>query len=262
VTYDLTVEPLRDESGAIVGLTAAALDVTARRRREQELEDRTRELRDRNERLDRFTSILSHDLRNPLAVARGRTALLDVPDDQQEHVAAIRRAHERIESLIDDVLSLAREGRPADDLEPVSLARVATNAWEQINADEATLEVDTDREIAATESRLQQLFENLFRNSVEHGSTGEHRTDDGDDPATTVVRVGDLADGSGFYVEDDGPGIPPDDRDRVFEYGHSTAAEGTGLGLAIVQQIAEAHGWTVAAVESQSGGARFEISTR
>jgi signal transduction histidine kinase len=98
--------------------------------------------------------------------------------------------------------------------------------------------------------------------AVEHGSTGEAPADDGGDPATTVVRVGDLADGSGFYVEDDGPGIPRDDRDRVFEYGHSTAAEGTGLGLAIVQQIAEAHGWTVAAVESQSGGARFEISTR
>jgi PAS domain S-box-containing protein len=277
VTYDLTVEPLRDESGELVGLTAAALDVTERRRRERELEVRTRELRDQNERLDRFATILSHDLRNPLAVARGRTSLLDVEDDQQEHVEAIRRAHERIESLIDDVLSLAREGRPADDLEPVSLARVATNAWEQINADEATLEVDTDREIAATESRLQQLFENLFRNSVEHGSTssrpqarnsvehgstGEQQADDGGDPATTVVRVGDLADGSGFYVEDDGPGVPPAERERIFEYGHSTAAEGTGLGLAIVQQIAEAHGWTVAAVESQSGGARFEISTR
>jgi PAS domain S-box-containing protein len=277
VTYDLTVEPLRDESGTIVGLTAAALDVTESRRRKQELEERTREFRDQNDRLDRFTAILAHDLRNPLAVARGRTSLLDVPDDQQEHVEAIRRAHDRIESLIDDVLSLAREGRPADDLEPVSLTRVATAAWEQIDADGVALDVDTDQEVAANEGRLQQLFENLFRNSVEHGSTnsrleaddsvehgstGEHQADDGGGPATTVVRVGDLADGSGFFVEDNGPGIPPAERERVFEYGHSTGAEGTGLGLAIVQQIAEAHGWTVAAVESPSGGARFEISTQ
>jgi PAS domain S-box-containing protein len=260
------------------GLSVYFRDVSERKRREQELEERTHELRDQNERLDRFTAILSHDLRNPLAVARGRVSLLDVGDDQQEHVEAINSAHDRIEALIDDVLSLAREGSPADDPAPVSLTRVATNAWGHLNTGGATLEIDTDREIDADESRLQQLFENLFRNAVKHGSetsrpypsghggeygstAGRPGTDDGTDldASDVTVRVGDLADGSGFYVEDDGPGISPSERERVFEYGYSAVEEGTGLGLAIVRQIAEARGWTVTATEATGGGARFEI---
>ena len=68
-----------------------------------------------------------------------------------------------------------------------------------------------------------------------------------------------LADG-GFAVADDGPGIPADDRDRVFESGYTTG-DGTGLGLAIVKTIAEAHGWTVSVTESDAGGARFVVRT-
>jgi signal transduction histidine kinase len=73
-----------------------------------------------------------------------------------------------------------------------------------------------------------------------------------------TVTVGDL-DG-GFYVADDGPGIPPDERDDIFDAGYSTSVEGTGFGLNIVQRIADAHDWSVDVTESQSGGARFEIT--
>ncbi|WP_309221729.1 HAMP domain-containing sensor histidine kinase [Halorussus sp. MSC15.2] len=72
-----------------------------------------------------------------------------------------------------------------------------------------------------------------------------------------TVRVGSL-DG-GFYVEDDGPGIPEDERGRVFERGYTTTADGTGVGLAVVGDIAERHGWEVRTTESEDGGARFEI---
>jgi signal transduction histidine kinase len=85
-------------------------------------------------------------------------------------------------------------------------------------------------------------------------------TDDptGRDPATDVtVTVGDFAEG--FFVADDGPGIPEQDREVVFERGYSTA-DGTGYGLAIVAELATAHGWSVTATESESGGARIEIS--
>jgi signal transduction histidine kinase len=94
--------------------------------------------------------------------------------------------------------------------------------------------------------RLRQLFENLFRNAVEHG---------GDQVSVTI---GELEDG--FYVADDGPGIPAEDRQSVFEYGESTAEDGTGLGLAIVRRVAEAHGWTVSVTDSDTGGARLEVS--
>ena len=91
------------------------------------------------------------------------------------------------------------------------------------------------------------MLENLLRNSLEHG--GE----------TVTVTIGDID--RGFYVEDDGPGIPPEERDRVFDAGYSTNSEGTGFGLSIVSDVAEAHGWNVTVTEGRSGGARFEITT-
>jgi len=91
-------------------------------------------------------------------------------------------------------------------------------------------------------------MENLFRNAIEHGS--EEGT----------IRVGALADGTGFYVADNGPGIPEDERVDVFESGYSTAEAGTGFGLAIVREITAAHGWEVGVAESHDGGTRFEIT--
>jgi signal transduction histidine kinase len=95
--------------------------------------------------------------------------------------------------------------------------------------------------------------------AVEHGSTSSRPSDDaaahdGPDPTVTVGGL----DGGGFYVADDGSGIPPEDRERVFEEGYS-ASSSTGLGLAIVREIATAHGWTVRATESADGGAQFEF---
>jgi signal transduction histidine kinase len=104
---------------------------------------------------------------------------------------------------------------------------------------------ETEQTIQADRSRLQQLLENLMRNSVEHG-----------DKTVTVV-IGDL--NNGFYVADDGPGIPEPERDEVFEAGYSTATEGTGFGLNIVQKVVDAHGWDVQIAESESSGARFEF---
>jgi len=131
--------------------------------------------------------------------------------------------------------------------------------------------------VEADDSRLQELFENLFRNAVEHGGddvsvrigtldeasideTGTDDTDTDDTGAGSALPTQRVS-RDGFYVEDDGPGIPDDEREKVFEHGHTTAEEGSGLGLSIVSSIADAHGWTVTATESESGGARFEIST-
>lgn len=102
--------------------------------------------------------------------------------------------------------------------------------------------------IEADESRLHGLFENLFRNAVEHA---------GDD---VTVRVGRLTDETGFYVEDDGPGIPADDRDEIFDHGFTTSEEGTGYGLSIVAEIVAGHGWDITVSESDTGGTRFEIT--
>jgi signal transduction histidine kinase len=134
-------------------------------------------------------------------------------------------------------------------LEEVDVATLADEAWKTTDSATATLRVDPDRlRIRADRSRLRQLFENLFRNSVEHG---------GDE---VTITVGALPDGRGFYVADDGPGIPPDEREAVFDAGYTSSESGTGFGLSIVKQIAEAHGWTVSATDADDGGARFEVT--
>jgi len=149
-----------------------------------------------------------------------------------------------MEAIIDDVLTLAREGESVDDPGREALSTITREAWRQVETAGATLRVE-DGIVEADRDRCQRLFENLFRNSVQHAG------------ADVAVRVGPLPDG--FFVEDDGPGIPADDRSRVFEAGYTTAAGGTGLGLNIVREIAAAHGWTVDVVSGRQGGVRFEF---
>jgi len=205
-----------------------------------------RELQRQNDRLERFASTVSHDLRNPLRIAKSHLdmATRECETDLLDDVAA---AHDRMEELIADLLALARQGQSVDETESLSLAALAEDAWGNVDAPDATLAVETEASVAADESRLLQAFENLFRNSAEHGPDG------------VTVRVGDTA--AGFYIEDDGPGIPADEQEAVFEYGYTTADTGTGFGLAIVQEVAQAHGWSVSVAASSDGGARFEFRT-
>ena len=210
---------------------------------------RERELRRQNERLDEFAAVISHDLRNPLGIARGHLELARETGDAT-HYQTAERALDRIESLVDGLLSLARQGRTVDDPRPVRLGEVAEKAWKTVDTGDATLRTDDGLGTTlADEDRLRQALENLFRNSVEHGGS------------TVTVTVGSLPSDAGFYVEDDGPGVPPDERDDVFENGYTTEATGTGFGLSIVRTIVEAHEWDVSLTEGIEGGARFEIRT-
>ena len=224
-----------------------------RRRRETEL---TRQ----RDRLDDFAHVISHDLRNPLNVAEGQLDLAR-EDCESEHLAAVADAHGRIEAIIEDTLTLARQGRTVRELESVSVSELANRCWAMVETDGSALEIDGAFRICADSDRLRHVFENLFRNSVEHGSTSSQPSADnavehGNNAVT--VRIG-TAGNDGFYVEDDGPGVPEGERDRVFELGHTTSDSGTGFGLAIVHRIAEAHGWDVRLTESSDGGARFEF---
>jgi signal transduction histidine kinase len=203
------------------------------------------DLRKKKERLEKFTSIVSHDLRNPLNVARGQAGLAR-EDCDSEHLDAVVRAHERMETLIDDLLVLAQSGRQIDELAPVALRTLAIDCWDGVVTDEATLETATDRRIRADRNRLRQVLKNLFRDAVVHGGSA------------VTVTIGQLADG--FYVEDDGPGIPADDREQIFDAGYSTARDGTGFGLSIVEEIADAHDWSIRVTEGADGGARFEVT--
>ncbi|SHH45542.1 ATP-binding response regulator [Halobaculum gomorrense] len=218
------------------------LDEHDRARRLRESHD---ELRRQNERLEEFVSVVSHDLRNPLNVATGRLDLAR-DDCDSEQLDAVKHAHDRMEALIEDLLALAREGEAATDLDAVDPAAMVRECWTNVETVDASLAVEFDGAILADERRLRQLFENLVRNAVEHGGDG------------VTVTIGEL-DG-GFFLEDDGVGIPADRRESVFEAGYSTSREGTGFGLRIVKQVVEAHGWEIRVTESRDGGARFEVT--
>jgi PAS domain S-box-containing protein len=247
----------RELAELLVAHAAAQLDRLAQ---EQRLRDQAAELTEQNDRLEEFAGIVSHDLQNPLHVAEGYLELAREECDS-DHLDTVSGAHERMETLVDDLLTVAREGDEVRATEPMPLRAVAEECWKRVPTDGGRLVVETERPVRADRKRLEHLLENLLRNAVEHGSTGSRPSADDvteRDGESVTVTVGDLPDG--FYVADDGAGIPADDREDVFETGYTTAEDGTGLGLDIVSQVADAHGWSVRVTESEDGGARVEVT--
>jgi len=239
--------------GGVVGIGLGIMEaqVIEQRRTADRLAARQEMLQRERDRLDEFAGIISHDLRNPLNVALGH---LDMAREQAEgsadvdHHAEIEAALRRMETIIDDTLTLARHGRQVGETAEVSLERVARESWQSVDSDGARLQVENSITFTADPDRLEHVFENLYRNSVEHVGDG------------VTVRTGSLDEAEGFFIADDGPGITPDKREQVFERGYTDASGGTGLGLTIVERIADAHGWETDVTESASGGARFEFS--
>ena len=235
VTVDAS--PLRDVRDKRIGTVFVVHDITGRKKRELEL-------RQQNEQLDQFARVVSHDLRNPLQVASGTLELAR----EQGDPACLDRAEaalNRMEWLVDDLLTLAREGERLADTKPVSVQEAAASSWETVQTDEATLTLDCDAMILADPNRLQQLLENLFRNSVEH--------------AGSDVTVAVSATANGFAVSDDGPGIPPSTQAEIEDTGCVSDPSGTGIGLRVVSTVVEAHNWTLTLTDADGGGARFEI---
>ena len=238
----------RDDGGTAEQLLGIQTDITDRKERERELRETKQELETQNERLEEFASVVSHDLRNPLGIAQGRAMMLEevTADEHEEHIRPLDDALERMEEIITDTLTLARQGQTVGEMHPISLADMVERCWASVETDAATLEIADEMTIQGDSDRLRNVFENLFRNAIEHG---------GDD---VLIRVGSTDNGR-LYVEDDGEGIPPDKREQVLEAGHTSASGGTGFGLTIVKRIAEAHGWEVSITDGQDGGARFEF---
>lgn len=228
-----TVEPVAGDQ-RVVGILS---DVTT-------LKERERRLRRQNHRIEAFTAILAHDLRNPIQVLGGQ---LDTADDAAIDTDAVDRAFERIETIIDDVLSLAREAPIVEETDPVQLSAVARDAWEE--TDVGRLVVEDEAHFEASGLRVERLLGHLYENALQHGP-------EDDQPIT--VRVGSLEDG--FYVADDGCGIDESDRGKILKPGYSTTPGGTGYGLNVVQEIVAAHGWELSVEEPLDGGVRIEIT--
>ncbi len=240
IEAEATVAGLPDKEGAEHDHVGVVRDVTERNERERQLEQQ-------NKRLDSFASMVAHELRNPLMI--GQMYCRELPADANPiAVDYIVEAFDRIEDIIDVMLVITQGYEAVLESSPVELADVAHDAWIKADAPDATLEVRVDDTIQADETYVQHLFRNLFENAVEH---------DGND---VTITVGELP--VGFYVADNGVGIPADDRETIFETGYTTASShgGMGLGLAFVKELTNVYGWKCTVTESNTGGARFEFT--
>jgi PAS domain S-box-containing protein len=232
--------PVTDERGDVDFISGFSRDVTDRKYYEASLVEK-------NEQLEQFASTVAHDLRNPLNVADGNVDLArEERDDPRLETTA--RALAQMDDLIDDLLTLAKQGAAIDERSAVPFEPLVRSASENLLLPEATLEVVGSGTLRCDPDRTGEAIENLLRNALEHG--GE----------SVTVTVGVLEERNGFYVADDGPGIPESERETVFERGHTTSEHGSGFGLAIVDQVVAAHGWEIGVVTGSDGGARFEIT--
>lgn len=217
--------------------------------------DHERDLRRKNERLEAFVDVITHDIPNHLTVAETRVDLARA-DDNLSHLDQVSAAHDRIESVISDMYTLVDHGEQIDSTTWVRLADTVEGCWRNCREEQSSgaLELGRVGYIRADESRLKQLLENLFWNALDHA---------GPDP---TIRVGLFE--NGLFVEDDGPGIPESQRETVLSPGFTEAEEEhSGFGLAIVHEIARAHGWGLVITESEldgtdedNPGARFEFT--
>jgi PAS domain S-box-containing protein len=216
--------------------------------REEQLVARSGALQRQNERLEEFASLVAHDLRNPLTGAISSLEVARETNDP-EWFERTEQSLWRMNELVDELLAIARGNRQGVVTTDVSLPEIVEEAWSHIDAPDATLTITDDTgAIRADETRLLQLFGNLFRNSFEHA---------GEDVS---IEVGPLTDGNGFYIADDGPGLPEDVQEAVREYDEVGTMTSGGIGLVSVVDVADAHGWDVS-VSNTDDGVRFEIRT-
>jgi two-component system, OmpR family, sensor kinase len=213
-----------------------------------------------------FVADASHELRTPLTVIRGQLEVLSAQDnpsgDEVRRVEHLLQAEiARISRLVDDLLLLAKTEQTEFLLiEPIDLPTFVDELWDASTLlAERRFQLDPvpPGTLIADPDRLAQALRNLLTNAIEHTIPERGLV------LMRVQRAG--TDRIRFVVEDDGPGIPADERERIFERFHRTdqardrASGGTGLGLAIVDAIAKAHGGTAKASASPAGGARIEL---
>jgi signal transduction histidine kinase len=257
----LNAQPLLDRTGARIGAVGSSYDITALREREADLAS--------------FAGVAAHDLRAPLMVVAGWTALLDedltdgaAPESMRPTVARIKAGVQRMQQLIDDLLAYATARDARINLQKVDLQAVVDDIIAERTTHLRTAGGGPEPEfrvgplpiIEADASMIRQVFDNLIGNALKYTRPGEAARVDiaahcpQDDPGT--VRL---------TIDDRGIGIPAEEQPHVFDQFHRVAAHtktytGTGLGLAICKRVLQRHDGTIAATDNPGGGTRMIIT--
>ena len=251
----VTASPLMDEEGRPAGAICLFTDLTA----VMDLEEQLR-LKDALARLGELTAGLAHEFRNGLATIHGYARLIAVDrlgEKERRYVEGVRQETDVLQEIVTNFLNFARPAQLA--LAPVDLRRLIERVADEARADADTrggsVEVAGEFvEVDGDEVLLRQAFSNLVRNALEACA--------GAGTAPRIVLSGrvDRAQGAArVSVTDNGPGIDPAVRERIFRPFFTTKRDGTGLGLALVQKIVVTHNGRVTATVATGGGASFEI---
>ncbi len=269
VPISLTVSPILDEHGVVVGASKIARDVSERQRAEVENEQLYRSLVEANRLKDEFLATLSHELRTPLNTILGYTRMLRsgmLPADKQPRaLEAVERNAESLTQIVEDVLDVSRivAGKMRLSIQSVDMEQVVRHAIEsvQFSAGVKGVKIETDflpetGRVAGDPERLQQIVWNLLSNAVKFTDRG----------GSVNVRVERHQRRLLLTVRDDGAGIAPEflphlfERFRQADAGTARVYGGLGLGLAIARQLAELHGGSIdAASEGVGKGATFTL---
>ena len=269
IEVSLTVSPVRNSAGVVIGASKIARDITDRKQAERLLQEREEALREADRRKDEFLALLGHELRNPLAPIHNATELLScmLAEDSRARIPVemIRRQITLLTRLVDDLLDIGRitQGRIRLESEPLELASVIAQAFEivepQLRQKRHKASVISSYEplyVVGDFHRLVQCVANVLSNAVKYTDAGGE------------IQVRTCSEGTDAVIEvaDNGLGIPSDLLPRIFdvfvqgEGSLDRAQGGLGAGLAIVKRLIECHG---GAVTARSPGARqgstFEI---
>lgn len=223
---------------ALQAMVSTAMDRVAR-------DERSSELEARNQRLALLADILSHDLQNPLMVAR-EYAVLAYETGDEEYLDRSDTAICRARTVIDGLLGLAITGQGPRGITDVSIASAAHDVWESTKPGSATLTVESDRVVDGDPRLVRQLLEQAFDNAIEHGPEG------------VSVRVDTHE--SGFSIEDDGPGIAREKREELLS-DSAVTSEHVHIGFTIIRDVVAAHDWQLTLADAESGGTCLEITT-
>ena len=241
-------------------------EVDERRRVERSLQKSNLELEARNAEMERYTYSVSHDLKNPLLTIRGFAGALRTGLERGdtgralEDVERIEAASEKMQRLLDELLELSRVGRVVNDPEPIDLTELARETEgvldSQLKGRGVELVIDPSMPTALGDRiRMAEVFQNLVANGVKFMGEQPH-------PRITIeARLeGELV---LCMVEDNGSGVPPAYREKIFELFErlDPSVDGTGVGLALVRRIIEFHGGRIWVEDSEVGrGTRFHFT--
>ena len=265
IDVSVTVSPVRDTSGLVVGASKCVRDISAKKKAEAEAAEYTRALIRSNQALDDFAYAASHDLKAPLRVIDNTSKWLEedleqhLTEDNRENMQLLRGRVHRMEKLLDDLLAYSRIGRKLDSefVESIAGHELVRDVVELL-APPASFVIEVSprfAEIKVFRMPLQQILYNLLSNAIKH----HHRKS-----GCIKLYVVPGSPMHTFSVKDDGPGIPRQFHDRIFAMFQTLKprdqVEGSGMGLAMVRKYVEVFGGTIWLESAEGQGSTFHFT--